>query len=332
MANASRLLLNPAAGRGRGARAASVLGELASRHGLDLVVTASLDHLLAEVREAVARGDERLPLAGGDGTFHHAVQALAGTETALAPLPVGSGNDLTACLGVPGDLAAALETLLEAPVVPFDLGQALGRSFALFAGLGIDGEVAHYNNTRVRRLGGTAAYVYSLLRVLPGFRVPELAVTWDRGSFEGPAYLALAANCPRVGGGMRLTPEASWNDGLLDLILVDAVPKSALLRIFPRVFRAPTPTTPPSTSSAPAPPASAPPAPLAQRRRRPSRGPVTDSTSPSARALRASAPADSSACAPASSRAKANASTRSRALPTRPSGCPRRRRPRGGRP
>lgn len=237
MANASRLLLNPAAGRGRGTRAVPLLGELAARHGLDLVVTTGLDHLLAEVREAVARGDERLPVAGGDGTFHHVAGGLAGSETALAPLPVGSGNDLTACLGVPQDLGAALEALLDAPARPFDLGHALGRPFILFAGLGIDGEVAHYNNTKVRRLGGTAAYVYSLLRVLPGFRAPELGVTWDRGTFEGPAYLALAANCPRVGGGMRLTPEASWNDGLLDLILVDAVPKTKLLRIFPGVFR-----------------------------------------------------------------------------------------------
>jgi len=232
-----RLLLNPAAGRGRGARVAHVLSELATRHGLELVVTTGPDYLLAEACRSVEKGDDRVLVAGGDGTFHHVAQVLAGSETALAPLPVGSGNDLTACLGVPGDLEGALETLLDGPVVPFDLGHALGRSFTLFAGLGLDGEVAHYNNTRVHRLGGTAAYVWSLLRVLPGFRPPELSVTWNGGSFEGRAFLALAANCPRVGGGMRLTPEASWNDGLLDLILVEDISKATLLRIFPRVFR-----------------------------------------------------------------------------------------------
>jgi diacylglycerol kinase (ATP) len=237
MQRARRLLLNPAAGRGRGSRVAHALSELATRHGLELVVTTGLDHLLTEACWSVEKGDERLLVAGGDGTLHHVAQVLAGSETALAPLPVGSGNDLTACLGVPGDLAAALATLLEGPVVPFDLGEALGRCFTLFAGLGIDGEVAHFNNTKVRRLGGTAAYVYSLLRVLPGFRPPELSVTWDDGRFEGRAFLALAANCPRVGGGMHLTPEASWNDGLLDLILVEGLSKATLLRIFPRVFR-----------------------------------------------------------------------------------------------
>lgn len=237
MTRVDRILLNPAAGRGRGGRVARPLGALAARHGLELVVTGGLAHLLEEADRAVEQGDARLLVAGGDGTFHHVAQVLAGSETALAPLPVGSGNDLTACLGVPSDLAAALEALLAGPIVPFDLGEALGRSFTLFAGLGLDGEVAHYNNTKVHRLGGTAAYVYSLLRVLPAFRPPELSVTWDGGSFEGRAWLALAANCPRVGGGMRLTPEASWNDGLLDLILVDAVPKATLLRIFPRVFR-----------------------------------------------------------------------------------------------
>jgi len=237
MPRARRLLLNPAAGRGRGARVAHALSELATRHGLRLVVTTGLDHLLAEACGSVEEGDDRLLVASGDGTFHHVAQVLAGSDTALAPLPVGSGNDLTACLGVPGDLAAALATLLESPVLPFDLGRALGRSFILFAGLGLDGEVAHFNNTKVGRLGGTAGYVYSLLRVLPGFRPPELSVTWDGGSFEGRAYLALAANCPRVGGGMLLTPEASWNDGLLDLILVEGLSKATLLRIFPRVFR-----------------------------------------------------------------------------------------------
>lgn len=210
---------------------------MVARRGLELVATRSLVHLTAEARRAVEQGDARLLVAGGDGTFHHVAQVLAGSETALAPLPVGSGNDLTSCLGVPADLATALEVLLEAPAVPFDLGQALGRSFTLFAGLGLDGEVAHFNNTKVHRLGGTAAYVYSLLRVLPAFRPPELSVAWDGGRFEGRAWLALAANCPRVGGGMRLTPEASWSDGSLDLILVDAVPRATLLRIFPRVFR-----------------------------------------------------------------------------------------------
>jgi diacylglycerol kinase (ATP) len=213
------------------------VSELATRYGLELVVTTGLDHLLAKAGEAVEESDDRLLVAGGDGTFHHVAQVLAGSATALAPLPVGSGNDLTACLGLPADPATALEVLLEGRAVPFDLGHALGRSFTLFAGLGLDGEVAHFNSTKVHRLGGTTAYVYSLLRVLPGFRPPELSITWDGGSFEGPAYLALAANCPRAGGGMRLTPAASWSDGLLDLIVVEGLSKAALLRVFPRVFR-----------------------------------------------------------------------------------------------
>ena len=90
----ARLLVNPAAGRRRGHRLAARLAAAAAARGLAVELSTSREDLVARARRASAEGVERLLVAGGDGTWHWVAQALAGSDTALAPLPVGTGNDL----------------------------------------------------------------------------------------------------------------------------------------------------------------------------------------------------------------------------------------------
>ncbi len=233
---ATPLLVNPAADRGAGRRLLPGLRELAAVRGLAVVVTASVEELRREARRAAGDGRERLLVAGGDGTFHHAVQELAGSATALGMIPMGSGNDLPATLGVPLELPAALEVALDAQPRPIDLGRAGQGWFAIYCGVGFDGEVAR-RNRRVRRLRGRAAYVYAVLRELAAFVPPRLRVEHDHGIFEGEATMAIAANCPRFGGGMRIAPAARPDDGALDLVIVEKIRRLELLRVFPGVYR-----------------------------------------------------------------------------------------------
>lgn len=232
----ARLLVNPSAGRGAGRRALPKLFELARHAGVGVEISESREHLVALARRAVDDGVERLLVAGGDGTQHWALQPLPGTATALAVLPLGSGNDLAAALGMPKYLASAFTVALTAPITDFDVGRLAGEYFAGVAGLGFDSEVARHAQG-VRLLRGQAIYIYSVLRALGSFRPPKLTLKADGEEIRGPIMLVAFGNIHRYGGGVAIAPNAVPDDGLLDVVVVGDISKLELLRLFPRAYR-----------------------------------------------------------------------------------------------
>ena len=89
------VIVNPTAGKGKGRKSAQELAELLHRKGIDavLLVAGSADEALSMARKAVADGVDAIVAAGGDGTINLGVQAVAGTDTPLAVIPAGTGND-----------------------------------------------------------------------------------------------------------------------------------------------------------------------------------------------------------------------------------------------
>ena len=229
-----RVLVNPTAGHGKAGAAVAVVEPRVGRE--NIVVTKGVEHLRHEAWRAADEGLERLLVAGGDGTMHWAVQELAGSKTALAVLPLGSGNDLAATLGMPSDLRAALEIALSAPIREMDLGKIADRYFALYCGIGFDGEVSKTYNEKVRWLRGTAGYVWAAIRAMMRFRPPTLTLEFPGGRIEQQMMLAVAANAPRCGGGMQIAPMATIDSGRFELVYLDAVGRMRLLQLLGKVF------------------------------------------------------------------------------------------------
>ncbi len=249
-----RVLVNPAAGRGAGRKALPRLERLAVAAGAPVVVSRGLDELCVEAERAVADGVERLLVAGGDGTMHHTVQALAGSETALGILPLGSGNDLARTVGVPRRLEAAFREACGGPVRRLDLGEVGGqvgsrpggrtdgRWYAGVAGVGFDSEVSHIAAERVRMLRGPLIYPWAVVRALVTYRPPLLTLESESSGggtrrVERRVTLVAFGNTHRFGGGMCIAPEAEPDDGFLDVVVVGAMPRRRLLRVFPKVYR-----------------------------------------------------------------------------------------------
>jgi len=230
-----RLLVNPAGRRGRIRRHLPRLEEAAAEHGCDLVITQSGRDIGIQAARAVAEGVDRLIVAGGDGTVHLALQPLVYTKTALGILPLGSGNDLATCLGVPRNLERSLELAFTAPVWKIDVGKIADRYFGGIASLGLDSRVAA-RAARLRRIPPSLIYVLALFLELRHFRCPRLEVEAEGSEFEGEAFFVAFANSTSYGGGMRLAPGASMADGLLDLVVVRRMSRLRLLAVFPRVF------------------------------------------------------------------------------------------------
>lgn len=213
---------------------------LAGRLGVGLVVSRRVEDLVHQARKAAEDGIERLLVVGGDGTMHHAVQGLAGTSTAIAAIPTGTGNDLARALGVPRGLEAAVRHAMTAPVRPIDLIRT-GTSVCVgYAGMGFDSEVTRVAN-RIRRFRGPWIYPWAALQTLIGFAPPLARISWDGdaagSSYEGAIMLVDAANLPTYGGGMQIAPSARIDDGLLDLVIVKAVSGLTFLRVFPKVYK-----------------------------------------------------------------------------------------------
>ena len=232
-----RLLVNPSAGRGRGARVRPRLAELAARWGVACVETASAEDLTRRASEAATDGVERLLVAGGDGSWHHVARALAGTATALAPIPCGTGNDLARELGYPLAPLRAFTAGLEGSVERIDLGRIGGRLFCGVAGVGFDAAVAEYARTRVRLLRGPAVYAWATLATLASYRTSRVRLDGGDADFAGEVFLVAFANTSHYGGGMRIAPRADPGDGRLEVVIVRRISKLRLLTVFARVYR-----------------------------------------------------------------------------------------------
>jgi YegS/Rv2252/BmrU family lipid kinase len=231
------LIVNPVAGGGRPARALpGVQAELRAL-GLDqrFEYTKSLGHARELAVEAAAAGEVAVAF-GGDGLIGAVAGALKNTDGVVGVLPGGRGNDLCRVLGVPLKPVSACSVLASGAVRSLDLGEAGGRTFTGIASCGFDSVVNQIaNETTVVR--GSPVYGYALLRALPGWRGAQFTVTLDGGEvrrFTG--YSVAAANSRQFGGGMRLAPDASLTDGLLDVVIIEDMPKLRFLRLAPTVF------------------------------------------------------------------------------------------------
>jgi len=229
------VVANPVSGRGRAAAMAhrAVQRLKAAGWQVDLLVTKAP----GEAGRMVVESDhDRVLVCGGDGTVGEVAAALAHRDTPLGILPSGRGNDFAAVLGIPTDRDRAVEVFLGGVVRTVDLGRANDRLFCTVAGIGFDAEV----NQRVQGwpwgLLGRWSYTVGVVACVPGFRLPMMTVTGPFGRVERRGYLVAVSNGGRYGGGIRIAPDSSPDDGLLDVCLVGEVGRLELLRLLPTAY------------------------------------------------------------------------------------------------
>ena len=127
------------------------------------------------LREAVAAGIEAVVVAGGDGSLNHTVQLLAGTDTALGVLPLGTANVWAREIGIPLDIRRATDVLLHGETLRIDLGQANGRYFIAIAGVGFDASVTRMVRPATKRRLGMFAYIVAGVAEAMRLRGQELS-------------------------------------------------------------------------------------------------------------------------------------------------------------
>ncbi|MEV0152499.1 diacylglycerol kinase family protein [Micromonospora sp. NPDC050686] len=173
-----------------------------------------------QTEEAVRAGAEVVFACGGDGTVMACVTALAGTETALAVLPQGTGNLLAANLGLSNDLAAGLQVAVERGMRRLDVGVVDDQCFAVMAGMGFDAQMLDSTSETTKKRIGWPAYVVGAAKHLRD-RPMRVSIRIDgEPPVRRRARSVLVANVGRLQGGVRLLTDAEPDDGWLDVAVL----------------------------------------------------------------------------------------------------------------
>lgn len=233
------LLVNPTAGRGRGRRAGDAAGQRLRAAGfrVDELVGRDAAEAADLAAGAAASGVDAVVAVGGDGMVHLVVQALAGTSVPFGIVPAGTGNDFARALGLPlRDPAAAADVVVAGHLRRVDLGRSEGTWFTCVVAAGFDARVNERANS-MRWPPGRSRYTVALAIELGVFAPRPYVLELDGQRWETGGMLVAVGNTPSYGGGMRVTPGALLDDGLLDVLVLAPLPRSEFVRVFPRVYR-----------------------------------------------------------------------------------------------
>ncbi|MGC5050910.1 diacylglycerol/lipid kinase family protein [Micromonospora sp. DT48] len=173
-----------------------------------------------QAAEALAAGVDLVFACGGDGTVMACVDALVGTDTALAVLPQGTGNLLAANLGISDDLTAGLAVAVERGRRLLDVGEVDGQHFAVMAGMGFDAQMLDATSETTKRRIGWPAYVVGATRHLRDRPMRVSIRLDDQPPLRRRARSVLVANVGRLQGGLTLLTEAEPDDGYLDVAVL----------------------------------------------------------------------------------------------------------------
>lgn len=243
--------INPrAAFGGKGAASPGHTGELvvarlrAAGHTVTVLRRRDYHSLSEAVDAEISAGADALVVVGGDGMVHLGVNAVAHTKVPLGIIPAGTGNDAARGLGLelqnPGAAVEHFLSCARGKPRAVDLGriERSGEPPRWFMGAlsaGFDALVNERANMW-RWPTGPMRYNLAILRELAVLRPLSYALVVDGRARHQRGVLISISNGTSIGGGMKITPDAKYDDGLLDLFVVSPVSRSTFLRIYPQVF------------------------------------------------------------------------------------------------
>jgi diacylglycerol kinase (ATP) len=248
-----KVIVNPVAGEGLGRRVAPKIERLLSEQGLDfdLVMSNWAGETVELARQAMLDGYDTVVAAGGDGTYHEAINGMMAASDSevvgtLGVLPVGSGCDFAYMVGVSSNLEEACGQLARRETRVVDIGRVTvdgkARYFDNTVGIGFDGVVTA-ERRKFKYLRGMALYLPVVLKtVFVSFQAPRSVIEYeDEGGdtcmLDKTVLMATTCIGRREGGGFFVAPDAENDNGLLDVCLADNIPRLQILGLIPHFMK-----------------------------------------------------------------------------------------------
>ena len=254
------IIVNPAAGHGRSLALLPRLTDRFAEAGAEyeiLQTTAPMDARVM-ARDACIRGSGGIIGIGGDGTLQEVVagmrEAFPGEShipTPLGILPCGSGNDfaLTFTNGKKNEsFDSCADNIINGKMNLLDLirvngnlkcqasGQVITESMCLnIANIGLDARIVQ-NAAALKKRFGKHAYLAAAYKSIARHKNVPLRVETDGGVIEGDFTLIAVCNGQYYGGGLRISPEARLDDGLITVCLIDGIGRLKTMVLFPSIL------------------------------------------------------------------------------------------------
>ena len=188
------------------------------------------DNGIAQTREALAAGASLVLAIGGDGTVRTVAGVLAGTGVPLGIVPMGTGNLLARNLWIPvNDLEASIEEAVTGHTASIDVarvhavragGEVIEETSVVMLGVGFDAEVFDNVDEKLKGRIGWAAYVATGLPRMVGTLVPVRLTLDGRRPTVRKVRSVVVASCGTLTGGVVLLPDAHYDDGIADILVV----------------------------------------------------------------------------------------------------------------
>jgi diacylglycerol kinase (ATP) len=218
------VILNPSAG------SIDDLDDLVARLGrlrnAEIKVTKKPGAAARFARTAIRKGREIIVAAGGDGTLNEVVNGIGENlgAASVGLIPLGTGNDFARTIGVPADVDAAIELIHRGRTRAVDLVRVTSDEVRYFVNVsagGFSGLVDEKMTPEMKKTWGPLAYLRGAAAALSELRAYQTTLAFDNAeSLRIELYNVVVANGRYVAGGTLIAPDASVDDGLLDVVLI----------------------------------------------------------------------------------------------------------------
>ena len=183
-----------------------------------LIYTEGIADFISKAKTFSSEPGTLVAAAGGDGTINLALNEIQ-EDANIGLIPIGTANVIAKELGFPKKIRDMFKLLLTGAVQKIDLGLCCGKKFAFAAGIGFDAVVANSVSHKLKTYLGQAAYAVALFKTIINYKPSELTIECEDGKVLKGEF-AIFANMRRYGGELYFAPEARYDDGILNLVLL----------------------------------------------------------------------------------------------------------------
>ncbi len=213
-------VINPISGTANKQYIPETITEVMDESKWDVMIrfTQRPGHATDLAKQAIKQGYYGVLAIGGDGTINEVAAALRDSDTALGIIPNGSGNGLARHLNIPIDVKRSLEEINNDRIEQFDYCMANQHPFFCTCGVGFDAHVsAKFAESKKR---GPMSYLKNTLVEYLRYRSEEYSIETADQVLTERAFVIACGNASQYGNNAFITPNASMQDGLIDVTLI----------------------------------------------------------------------------------------------------------------
>lgn len=236
-------IINPNAGKGHASKLKAIIDDCFKDRNEEYIieVTKAPGHATQIAKAYVDSDIYRVYSVGGDGTLNEVLNGMVNSESSLATIPTGSGNDFlrTIYTGKKIKLKDMILANIRGEEKLIDVAKINERYFINISSVGLDADVVSTARKfkKLPLITGSMAYFMSIIVTILQNRRRVLEIEIDEVKFTNNMMLVAAGNGRFYGGGMKALPKADFQDGLLDICLARSMSRRRILSVFPKYMK-----------------------------------------------------------------------------------------------